>query len=359
MFILINGKTPNPIECSALSQAVYEILEDMIPSGLLRSDKSRLFEGVRLLFGLILEKAKSVKLPQDVPSPYLRLFQNFTLTNMNTWEPIKDPVSTQSGLCERGYYEAFCIGGTLTGHGDSTEEPLQESPLDPRMKRIFLLSAGLSRTTTCLDIDTLNTAYHYEDSGDLTRILIRHELTDVQHLATLCERNELAVLSPSSLTSAKAPALTMDRDGLLAVYTGRQACALPGQDIAIFRPTKTPTESTVDVAIVAQLLAPILEQRKSDGTAVFDAFGGSHTRRFEVPDEILMFCVDCSASMDIASAFEDVEDTGPSRAESIHDSTPERDMASADGSYTVPSLDDLKGSCLNNHMKVIADMLSN
>lgn len=343
MFILMNGKTPRPIECSALSQAIYETLHDMIPLDLVQSDKSRLFEGARLFFGLVLDKAKFLTLPKEISSAYLSSFQDHDLAGIGTMEPVKDAVSTQSGLCERGYYEAFCIGGPLSGHGDSTEEPLHELPLHPRVKRIALLNAGLSRTVSCLDINSLNANYHYEDAGDLDQVLIRQELSDVHHLAALCERNNLAVLSPLSLASAKAPVLTMDRDGLLAVYTGRQACALPGQDIALFRPTKTPTEATVDVAIIMQLLAPILEQRKADGTSVFDAFGGSHTRRFDTPDEILIFCVDCSASMDTAAGFMDIEDTDQSQAESTQALMPERDVRDTDGSYTTPGLDDLKG----------------
>jgi hypothetical protein len=130
-------------------------------------------------------------------------------------------------------------------------------------------------------------------------------MQDVNYLSVLCSRNNLTVVSPRQLAAASPPALTLDRDGLGAVYIGRQPCGNPGQDFLLFRPTRG-GEVAVDVAIVAQLLSPILAAREADGSAILDALGDPTERKLEVPDEILMICVDCSASIGDATGFYDV-----------------------------------------------------
>lgn len=57
-----------------------------------------------------------------------------------------------------------------------------------------------------------------------------------------------------------------------------------------------------------QLIEPIIKVYESEGTGVFDSCGGAAVRRLEAPDEILMFCVDCSASMRQATDFAEVND---------------------------------------------------
>lgn len=49
--ILVRGETTRPCECAALSQALSQVLEEVI-----RADKKRYFEGSCLLFGLILDQ---------------------------------------------------------------------------------------------------------------------------------------------------------------------------------------------------------------------------------------------------------------------------------------------------------------
>src|SRR3954470_20306039 len=55
---LMSGKSPVPSERAALSQALYEVLKDIVPDYLVKSDVKRYMEGARLLLGLILEKSK-------------------------------------------------------------------------------------------------------------------------------------------------------------------------------------------------------------------------------------------------------------------------------------------------------------
>ena len=75
----------------------------------------------------------------------------------------------------------------------------------------------------------------------------------------------------------------------------------------MFRPAHG--EDHVDIAIITQLIAPILEARVIDGTDVFDLFGGGSKRKETTPDEIIMFCVDCSKSMEDPSDFEELAET--------------------------------------------------
>lgn len=109
----MNGKAPRPCERAALAQSLYEVLKDVVPAQLIKSDMTRLFEGSRLLFGLILEKAKHLKLKEDVQMPYISSLKVLDLRNTFTMEPIANAVQTSFGLVEEGYYEAFKEGGIL------------------------------------------------------------------------------------------------------------------------------------------------------------------------------------------------------------------------------------------------------
>jgi hypothetical protein len=88
----MNGKSPLPSERAALAQALYEVLKDVVPAQLIKSDMARLFEGARLLFGLILEKAKNVKLKEDMQMPYISSMKVLDLRNTFTMEPIANAV---------------------------------------------------------------------------------------------------------------------------------------------------------------------------------------------------------------------------------------------------------------------------
>jgi hypothetical protein len=109
-------------------------------------------------------------------------------------------------------------------------------------------------------------------------------------------------------------------------------------------------EETIDVAIITQLLVPILEQREADGTAIFDAFGAGFQRKFKAPDEIIMVCVDCSSSMSEDTDFMEIQDSDSEEDDSnnsemdMHD-YPSQTINAADGSsYFCATLDEMKKS---------------
>jgi hypothetical protein len=93
--ILMRGNTPRMAERAAIVQCVVEITKSMVPLRIIGSDSPRLLEGSRLLFGLILEKAKHLKVfmhNQEASLPYMESINVHELRNMITMERVAIPV---------------------------------------------------------------------------------------------------------------------------------------------------------------------------------------------------------------------------------------------------------------------------
>jgi hypothetical protein len=93
LHLLGQGKTPSPSECAALSHSCFHTLETFMPEDLIGNTRHRLFEGSRLLFGFLLEKARSVKLHESqlaAPQkwPYLGALQVIESRDSVTNEPV-------------------------------------------------------------------------------------------------------------------------------------------------------------------------------------------------------------------------------------------------------------------------------
>ena len=304
MHILLHNSTPSNAECAAISQAVFHSLQKHMPMRIIKFDKSRLFETSRLFFGLLLEKVKHVcrANPGDATEAYLSSFKTVELTDAKTQQCIMNPVDTNIGLLERGFYNAL-KSGVLTLSDKNTDDILHELELDGRTNRATLLTGGLRPRVIAFDMNILySRGARPPQPGD--EIIASHEL-DFSHLSVLCSRNGLTVIAPARLATSSDPVLTLDGSGLAAVYCGREACGKPGSDFMIHRPTQG-GDKTIDPAVVTQLIAPILRLRAADGTAVLDAPGDAAQRKIESPDEILMVCVDCSASMSESAGFRDM-----------------------------------------------------
>ncbi|KAI1326109.1 hypothetical protein F5Y16DRAFT_422034 [Xylariaceae sp. FL0255] len=173
------------------------------------------------------------------------------------------------------------------------------------MARYTLLSGGLHTEFLVFDIARLRRCYSYKDGGDLSLAVDLDQMLSLNHLATLAGSGGLSVQMPLYLKPADSPCLTLDRLANVAVYTGEEPCGQPGKSSVMFRPCQG--DDIVDVSIIEQLIAPILEIRTTNGTAVFDAMGtiADPGRVRQDPDEIIMFCVDCSASMRACTSFDD------------------------------------------------------
>jgi hypothetical protein len=115
-YILMRGETPQLSEKAASAQCLYEVLKKMVPLQVLRSDPRRFFGGSRLLFGLILEKAKNLKLSKlgdNAELPYVGM-RVYDIRNMTTMSSVLSlPVQTKTGLVDLAFYQAFDEGGLL------------------------------------------------------------------------------------------------------------------------------------------------------------------------------------------------------------------------------------------------------
>jgi len=99
--------------------------------------------------------------------------------------------------------------------------------------------------------DAVALSNHYPDK-DINTIVAQAEGSNLQYLATMCSNNQLGVTAPADLPSADPPVLTLNRQGFLAVYVGREACGgVVGRDILTFRPLSG--EEAVDVSVITQL----------------------------------------------------------------------------------------------------------
>jgi hypothetical protein len=65
LHLLGQGKTPLPSGCAALSYSCFHTLETFMSEDLVGTTRRRLFEGCQILFGLLLEKARSLELHES------------------------------------------------------------------------------------------------------------------------------------------------------------------------------------------------------------------------------------------------------------------------------------------------------
>lgn len=307
LFILGQGKTPNASECAALSHVFFTILERFMPVELVGNDRKRLFEGSRLLFGFPFEKARGVKLHSSQLAnpailPYLNAFKVCELRDCATNEAVWEPVQTQLGIMEENYVYAFSQEGVLQSNPMQLAIPTHE--MEASKLRIALLGGGAQPEVTTFSSELLVSNYMYQDRGNTAAVIDDSELNELEYLAELCGRNKLAVHKPSQLTLSVSPCLTFDRNAHVAVYLGEQACGEAGRSSLIFKPLSG-TE-TVDTAVIEQLITPIIKTYEAEGTSIFDASGGAAVRKLETPEDLLVFCVDRSASMRENTDFDEV-----------------------------------------------------
>lgn len=303
---------------------MFQALDSFAPKDIIGSDQSRVFELSRLFLGFLLEKARSLKLPEFGGAlPYLTSLQSVGLTDHKTGKAVMRAVQTSQGIVEAAVFDSFSADGPLADtHFQSRMTRLD---INSELERLALLNGGAA--TSIIAFSKIEN-YHYTDAGDVNAAIDQAELLELSHVAgtflcqlrtsldqlltwtQLCGRNKLAVHRPNQLSSAVTPCLTFDRNAHLAVYTGEQGCGSPGHSSILFRPQHG--DETIDAAVIEQLIAPIIRSYEADGTAVFDAVGGgAAVRRLQSPDEILMFCVDCSASMRSATDFHEVNEDVP------------------------------------------------
>ncbi|KAL6249740.1 hypothetical protein RBB50_003595 [Rhinocladiella similis] len=314
--ILMDGKRLQNNESAALVQSLAVVAEMMVPFHPDVIYRARSLESARLVLGLILVIAgKQVQIRQGFERqttirttlPYVSAFRTIDLRDIKTGEPVTDPVSTKLGFVNRGVFEAFSSSGLL---GNSPAcHVLEGSIEDIEHTRFALLYGGVSLEASYYEAEDLILALADDGRPAISHPPLynfEHLILNMQSLALGCERIGFVVVHPEQLSLAKAPCLTLDRRGNLAVYTRRTTSAAPGQHHVIFHPL-TGVEENVDIHIMAQLLQPILRGRRRHATHLFDHPSRAFIRKDMTPTELLMFCVDCSYSMNNLPKFTVVE----------------------------------------------------
>jgi hypothetical protein len=310
--ILMDGKTLTPNESAALVQSIAAVAEELIPLNIISNDIRRSLEGARLVFGIILHGVRDPGSRQNDKSdtqspalPYISGYHTVDLRDAKTMEAVIDPVLTNLGLVNRSVFDALSVSSLLN---DSPLCYLKDcSQDDSRRIRVALLYGGMTPEAPYYEADLLGAALEQYATVQSHSLDPKGLSSDIPFLASLCEETKLVVVAPRQLSNAKVPSLTLDRHGNMAVYTGRAACAAPGQDHAVFHPL-TGVEKNVDVTIISQMLEPVLKAREKDGTNVFDLFSADFRRKESLPTELIVFCVDCSHSMGETSGFANAND---------------------------------------------------
>ncbi|OBZ79334.1 hypothetical protein A0H81_00199 [Grifola frondosa] len=240
LHILSENETILPEEIRAVSETMYHLALDAASPTITKGNTTRVFECARILFGVIIERAKrSWTFPslgtQIIPPP---LFSEVSLTCEISGEPLRDPVIYGGQIIERN---------------------AARIPYGMRVNRLFVVNEAL-------DIPALQ-SYRLSTSPFSAAI-------DMANI-------EMQIHAPLSLTQVVTPALTLDEEGFNAVYISRGGpCAQPGEDIFLLRPCHG-GEVGVDVNVVALRLNPIIEKRKAMGDWDIDAFGSSRTDRVD------------------------------------------------------------------------------
>jgi hypothetical protein len=190
LYLLIQGKTPSPSECAALSHVCFHVLEAFMPEDLIGPTDQRLFEGSRLFFGFLLEKGRSVKLHESQLAgphkwPYLSALQVSELRDSITNELVMEPVQTEAGAVERAYFDAFSATGILSSN--LMQPALSEGHMESTTFRRAMLSGGASAEVLAFDLNSLTANYIYTDGGNAQKVIDESELQELQYLASLLD----------------------------------------------------------------------------------------------------------------------------------------------------------------------------
>ena len=65
--------------------------------------------------------------------------------------------------------------------------------------------------------------HRYPDK-DISTGVAQAEVLSLEYLVTVCSNNQLSVVHSAKLPFVSPPVLTLDRQGFLVVYVGREAC---------------------------------------------------------------------------------------------------------------------------------------
>ena len=236
---LMTKKTLTPAESAVLVQCVYELTRELLtPGHLIENKKERVLEGSRLFYHLAMELSNRFQ-NDPAATEYLDAMKPVNLVDAETFQPLKDPVTTNLGIIESAYFRAL-TEGLLGGLAPVTSTSPNEAEL--RVLKLVKRTGGTMTAVTVFDSDTLQLALH-DRSQNPTNILDNPRSSTTTkgprelnyNLQDLCQQSAVgtfAVVRPMSLRSqsVQVPTLSLDSEGLMAVYLGRPPCAPPDKE---------------------------------------------------------------------------------------------------------------------------------
>ena len=248
LYTLMNGRSLSPAEAAVLVQCVYELTKELIAPArrLIENKQERVLEASRLFYHLALELASGLRVQSAAATEYLDAMKFVSLADAETFLPLADPVTTNIGIVEATHFQALTQGMLK---GLAAVPVIRTTPNAEEMKVFKLVrrTGGTLTGVTVFESDMLHLALQRVDHGlgnpvvdaisrpatalEAAAIYPRALNYNIKELCQQSATGTFAVVPPMNLRSrVQAPALSLDGQGLMAVYVGRPACAPPDKE---------------------------------------------------------------------------------------------------------------------------------
>lgn len=245
---LMNGRSLPPAEAAVLVQCIYELTKELIAPArqLIENKRDRVLEASRLFYHLALELAGGLRVQNAAVTEYLDAMKFVSLADAETFLPLADPVTTNIGIVEAAHFQAL-TQGMLKGLAAVPIIRTIPNAEEVKVLKLVRRTAGTMTGVTVFESDMLHLTLQSADHGlrNPGVDVISRPATALEAAATyprvlnynikeLCQQSAtgtFAVVPPMNLRSrVQEPALSLDGQGLMAVYVGRPACAPPDKE---------------------------------------------------------------------------------------------------------------------------------
>jgi len=236
LYSLLMQIKPTDADRAALVQSVFELAIDFLPAEMVNGDRRCLFEASRLLFGYFYQicysdqDSESVAFPQEEETVYyLDSFQYVSLQSPATLETVVDPVYLPSigKVMERSLAAEYTTGALRMTNPRFIDLLIDEdsSAVTGNLRRICVSFGGRMSGVTFSDPECNPTT----PAGNYGLHNVEQAWTnpDMRQLSETISKGPLAVIAPMELKAGIEPVLTVDSDGLLAVFVGMARCTAP------------------------------------------------------------------------------------------------------------------------------------
>jgi hypothetical protein len=214
-FTLLSQRTPIAEDSAVLSHCIYELCKRITPASM----ESDTLEQSRQLFDLLYQRLSWFRITggegRSDPLPYLHALDNASLLCPITDEPVLNGVLTTTGnLVERSLaleYQVFVLRKTTSA---TFTDSITTVGGGTYLERLCSFAGGRFRDIV-FNHDISQTFVRSNPPLDLTLYKSRNYT------------GLFAIIAPADLKSVTAPALTLDSQGFVSVYTGIAPCTLP------------------------------------------------------------------------------------------------------------------------------------